>query len=226
MGSSLTRTVRDRLTVRHLLPMVAFLALFYGFTRSLETTAAIAFSMVLVESIDVLREAPGVDDRWVGVGIGTFVTVVSLAWLFFELTDPTETGWRQWFPALTALVGLWFLLDARRDFAEGRKRRPERDELNASETMRVMNHAHLVVEELRERPKTVPELADACDLTESRVREALKIASDDDMVYRVDDAERDDSERYALDESKVGGVAFVRFNVRRVLRRLARPLRY
>jgi hypothetical protein len=38
--------------------------------------------------------------------------------------------------------------------------------MSASEMMLVMNHAHLVVEELKQEPKTVAELADACDLTE------------------------------------------------------------
>ena len=89
--------------------------------------------------------------------------------------------------------------------------------------MLVMNHAHLVVEELKQEPKTVAELANACDLTESRVREALDVGTDDGMIYRVDSERDDGGERYALDESKVGSVAFVRSNGKRILRRLARP---
>jgi len=60
-------------------------------------------------------------------------------------------------------------------------------------------------------------------LTESRVREALDVGTDDGMVYRVDAGTGDDAERYALDESRVGGLAFVRSNGKRILRRLARP---
>jgi len=45
------------------------------------------------------------------------------------------------------------------------------------------------------------------------------------MVYRVDGGPSDDLERYALDESKVGGVAFVRSNGKRIAQRLARPFR-
>jgi len=95
--------------------------------------------------------------------------------------------------------------------------------MSASEMMLVMNHAHLVVVELKQEPKTVAELADACDLTESRVCEALKIGTDDGMIYRIDTGTSEDGKRYALDESKVGGLAFVRSNGKRILRRLARP---
>lgn len=35
-------------------------------------------------------------------------------------------------------------------------------------------------------PKTVTELADTCDLTDARVREALDAMTDDGTVYRVD----------------------------------------
>jgi predicted transcriptional regulator len=97
--------------------------------------------------------------------------------------------------------------------------------MSASEMMLVMNHARLVVKELKQGPKTVPELADACDLTESRVREALDVITDDGMIYPVDGSPSDDVERYALNESKVGGVAFVRSNGKRILRRLMRPFR-
>lgn len=162
MDSRLARTVRERVTVRHVLPMVVFLALVYGFTRSVETTVGITVGFALIETIQILRETPGIDDRWVGIGNGVFITVVSLAWLAYELTVAANTGGPAWFPGLTALIGVWFLFDARRDFAEGRQRHPD-DDMDASEMMLVMNHGHLVVEELKQGPKTVAELADACD---------------------------------------------------------------
>ena len=90
--------------------------------------------------------------------------------------------------------------------------------------MLILNHAHLVVDELQAGPKTVPELAEGCDLTESCIRDVLEVATEDGMIYRVSDTERSPA-RYALDESKVGGVAFVRSNGKRILRRLARPFR-
>jgi len=175
-----------------------------------------------VEATSILRETPTVDSRWVGVGLGAFITVASLAWLGWELTATTGTGGPVWFPALTALIGVWFLFDARADFADSTSS-DEPDDMSASEVMLVMNHAHLVVEELKQGPKTVTELADACNLTESRIREVLDFGTDDGMIYPVDTDTSDTTKRYALDESKVGGLAFVRSNGKRILRRLARP---
>ncbi|ACM58437.1 hypothetical protein Hlac_2878 [Halorubrum lacusprofundi ATCC 49239] len=222
MVSSLGRTAREQLTARDVLSLIAFLALVYGVTKDVETVLVIAFGFAFVEATSILRETPTVDSRWVGVGLGAFITVASLAWLGWELTATTGTGGPVWFPALTALIGVWFLFDARADFADSTSS-DEPDDMSASEVMLVMNHAHLVVEELKQGPKTVTELADACNLTESRIREVLDFGTDDGMIYPVDTDTSDTTKRYALDESKVGGLAFVRSNGKRILRRLARP---
>jgi len=58
------------------------------------------------------------------------------------------------------------------------------------------------------------------NLTESRIREVLDFGTDDGMIYPVDTDTSDTTKRYALDESKVGGLAFVRSNGKRILRRL------
>ena len=222
MVSSLGRTAREQLTARYVLSLIAFLALAYGVTKDVETVLAIAIGLAFVEAISILRETPTVDSRWVGVGSGAFITVASLAWLGWELTAAAGTGGPAWFPALTALIGVWFIFDARAGFANGTGS-DEPDDMSASEMMVVMNHAHLVVEELKQGPKTVAELADACDLTESRIREVLDFGIDDGMIYPVDANTSETAKRYALDESKVGGLAFVRSNGKRILRRLARP---
>lgn len=142
MIAEIVRTARKQLTVRYGLSLVAFLALIYGFTREVETVVAIALGLVLVETIQILRETPSVDDRWVGVGIGTFVAVTSLAWLGYELTVTATKGGPVWFPALMALIDVWFLFDARKDFREGRGSYPD-DDMTTSEMMLVMNHSHL-----------------------------------------------------------------------------------
>jgi len=222
MVSSVGRTASEQLTARYVLSLVAFLALAYGVTQDIETVLIIAFALAIVEMISILRETPTIDSRWVGVGLSVFITVASLAWLGWELTAAAEPGGPAWFPALTALIGVWFLLDARADFADGTES-DKPDDMSASEMMLVMNHAHLVVEELKQGPKTVAELADACDLTESRVREVLDFGTDDGMIYPVDTDTSATAKRYALDESKVGSLAFIRSNAKRILRRLARP---
>lgn len=217
------RTARRRLTLRSALGSAVVLVLVYGITREVNTVGAVALGLVVVETIQILGETPSIDDRWIGFGIGSFVTVLSLVWLGYELTVVSNTGGPTWFPALTALAGVWFLLDARSsDRTYGDE--PD-DDMGFTEIMTVMNHSSLVVEELKEGPKTVAELAEACDLTESRVREALEVGTDDGAIYRVDSDSKDGAERYALDESMMGPTAFVRLNGKRLLNRLARPFR-
>ena len=212
------RTARQRLTVRHVLFVGVFLGFVYALTREPGTTFGVAVGLVVVETVQILGDTPSIDDRWIGFGVGTFVTLGSLIWLGVELTT-TDTGGPAWFPALTALVGVWFLLDAR----GGTQSYGNEEEMGFTEVMTLMNHASLVVDELEEEPKTVEELAEACDLTESRVREAIEVGAEEGTIYRV--AGNDGAERYALDESKVGPLAFVRVNAKRLLGRLARPFR-
>lgn len=227
MRDELARTARDRVTVRHVLGFVAVLAVVYGVTRNESLLLGLATAFVVTEALAIVREAPSVDGRWAGVGVGVVVTVLSLVWFAYEYAVVPESTGPVWFPLLTAAIGVWFLLDARRDFFEGRRRdgTGPADDMTSGDVMVVMSHAHLVAQELQSGPKTVPELAEACDLTESRVREAIDRAGDDGPFYPVADESPDDPTRYAIDESKVGGVAFVRANVGRVARRLVRPFR-
>lgn len=226
MISALVRTARDRLTKRHVLGYVAAVAIVYGLSQNGSLVLGIATAFVVTEAMALVRETPGIDGRWAGVGIGVFVTGLSLVWFAYEYAVPASDG-PLWFPALTAGVGVWFLLDTRRDFVEGRRRDGTQpvDDMTSSEAMLVMNHAHLVSTELESGPKTVPELAAACDLTESRVREVIDVVGDDGTIYPLEESAGDDATRHALDESKVGAVAFVRSIVGPVARRLIRPLR-
>ncbi|WP_049906986.1 hypothetical protein [Halovivax asiaticus] len=226
MLDALVRTARERLTIRHVLGYVAAVAIVYGISQNGSLVLGIATAFVITEAMAVVREAPGIDGRWAGVGIGVFVTGLSLVWFAYEYAVPASDG-PLWFPALTAGVGVWFMLDARRDFIEGRRRDGAQpaDDMTSSEAMIVMNHAHLVSTELESGPKTIPELAAACDLTESRVREVIDVVGDNETIYPVDDQSADGATRYALDESKMGTVAFVRSIVGPAARRLVRPFR-
>lgn len=149
MVASIGHTTRDHLTGRYVLLLVVLLALIYGLTQDIEMVAAIALGLVFVETISILRDTSTVDSRWAGVGLGAFITVVSLAWFAWELTAAAEMGGPAWFPALTALIGVWSLFDARTDFADGADSYAS-DDMDASEMMLVLNHGHLVVEELKQ----------------------------------------------------------------------------
>ena len=212
------RTARGRLTVRHVLFLVAFLAVVYALTREPRTAIGVAAGLAVVEGVQILGDTSSVDDRWVGSGVGAFVTLGSLVWLGAELTVAGDSG-PAWFPALTALVGVWFVLDARSESPNY----GEDEETGFTEVMTLLNHASLVADELENGPKTVEELAEGCDLTESRVRAAIDVGTEEGTFHRVDGDDGED--RYAIDESKTGAVAFVRVNARRLFARLVQPFR-
>src|SRR6056297_954569 len=134
MLAALTRTARERMTLRHLLGYLAAIALVYGFTRDLSMILGIGTAFAISEAMALVRETPGIDGRWAGVGTGLFVTGLSLVWFAYEYAVPAADG-PLWFPLLTAGAGVWFLLDARRDFVEGRRRDGTQpaDEMTSSE---------------------------------------------------------------------------------------------
>lgn len=225
MKSHIVRIARERYTLRNVLSAVVFLTIMYGITRNEGIVIGLTVGLAVTEIANMIRETPSIDSRWATIGIGAFVTLASLAWFWYEVTVSTVEG-KLWLPGLMAVVGVWFLFDGYRESGGSHWDHDKpRDDMSVNEMMVAMNHAHLVVQELKSGPKTIKELAAACDLTESRVREALDVGSDDGTIYRVDAKSTDDTERYAVDESMLGSVAFIRINGKRVLRRLARPFR-
>lgn len=217
MFSALRRTARSQFTLRHLTGIavvVGFFALVLDLPRS--TLVAFAVALALSEAVTLLRNTPEIDQRYVKAGIGAFVTVGSLGLGYLVLTGASGAPW---LPALTLLAGVWFLVDAVSDVRRGR--RPgvgADDDLSSAEVMLLMSHGHLVATELEDGPRTVPELAEACDLTESRVEDALTHLERSDVVARRGD-------RYALRPENLGAVAFARTTVSSIYRRLVRPFR-
>ena len=201
----------------------------YAVTRNFALIAGLLTAAVVTEAIDILETQSGVDERWVKIGMGGVLLVASAVWLWGELQEPPSVG--RWLPVVAIAGSLWVLLDARADFVQGRRfegrrfRTPEPDdEPSAGEVMVLSQHARLVANALREGPKTVGELAADCDLTESRVREAIAIAGDDGAIYPLD-PEADDP-RYALDDGKMGASGVGRLaagGVTSLFRRLLRP---
>jgi hypothetical protein len=76
------------------------------------------------------------------------------------------------------------LFDTRVDFVQGRRfgDKAHFEGMDTGEAMLVMQHIQLVAKQLEDGPKTVPEIAAACDLTESRVRQAIELAGRDDTI--------------------------------------------
>ncbi|MEA1930297.1 MAG: hypothetical protein U9O06_01970 [Euryarchaeota archaeon] len=229
MPGSILPLVRQRVDAVSALKWAILLGLIYAVTRNLSLILGLLTALLVTETIDILEVHPAVDERWVKVGLGGVLLALSCLWLWGELQEPTAAR-RLWVPILALGGSLWVLLDARADFVQGRRFDGRRfhtepdDEPSASDVMVLSQHAQLIANSVREGPKTVGELAADCDLTESRVREAIEIAGEDGTIYPVDpDA---DDPRYALDEGKMGASGVGRLaagGVSSVLRRLARP---
>lgn len=223
---SIIDTLRQRLSVYSVVIWALTLGLVYSLTDNPGLVVGIALASVLSEPMALLRGHPRVDERWVKAGTGVALSVGGVVWLALETGDATIPTDRL-FPALAVFGGLWLVLDARVDFREGRRFEGVEnvDDLDAGEAMVVMQHARLIGNELEAGPRTVPELAEACDLTESRVREAIDIAGRDGTIYPVEpEAEQP---RYALDERRMGasGLGLLAAGgLRDLATRLARPV--
>ncbi|WP_280585047.1 hypothetical protein [Halorubrum sp. Boch-26] len=209
---SLTNSRLGTSPVRRAAYAVGLIALFgiaFGFTWS---QAIIVTGVVLVgESAELARPLPGLDERHFRLALG-LVAVAAGGVAYWAQGDTTVT-------AVGVGGGGWLMMDALYTIREGiRSGDDGMADADSSELFLSMQVGHLIAEELKDGPKTVPELADACDMTESRVREALDYHKQADTVYR-------DGGQWLLDESKIGIWAFVRDNTRRALARLFRPFR-
>lgn len=224
MPSALVTAVRNRLSLRTTLLWAVTLAAVVAITGDAAVVFGIAAAMIVSEALDVFVDVPGVDERWAKAAFGVAVTLASTVWLYTAGSGgPVDAA----LPALAVATGLWLVLDARADFVTGRRStEPEGvEEMDGGEAILIMQHIRLVAVALKSGPKTVSELATACDLTESRVREALDVASEDGTVYRVESEA--DEPRYALDEELLGASGVGQLlggGLRSFAGRLVRPL--
>ena len=191
---------------------VGLIALF-GIAFDFTWPQAIIVSAILFvgRSAELARPLPGLDERHFRLALG-FVAVAAGGVAYWAQGDTTVA-------AVGVGGGGWLLLDALYSLREGiRSSDDGMADADSSEVFLSMQVGHLVAEELKDGPKTVSELADACDMTESRVREALDYHEQADTAYR-------DGGQWHLDESNTGAWAFVRDNTRRALARIFRPFR-
>jgi len=237
MPSTAVARLTQRVSLRAILWYVLVAGGVILVTGNLALVAGLASAFFVIETRRFLIETPGVDDRWVTVGLAVVLLAVSLVWLAAELRQPAALR-TLWAPVAAIIGGLWLLLDARVDLVSDQSRGSSDpvDDLDSGVFLLRMLRVNRIADTLESGPKTVPEIAAASDLTESQVRAAIEFAGDDGPIVRVDDDATepesptdlaDGVPRYALDTRQLGvsGVGrMVAGGLVRVLRRLARPL--
>ena len=209
---SLTDSLPGTSPVRRAAYTVGLIALFgvmFDFTWS--QAIIVTVIMFVGESVELARPLPGLDKRHFRLALG-LVAVAAGSVAYWVQGDTTVA-------AVGFGGGGWLVLDAFYSLREGiRSNEDGMVDVDSSEVFLSMQVGHLVAEELKDGPKTVSELADGCDMTESRVREALDYHKQADTAYR-------DGDQWHLNESNVGAWAFVRDNTRLALVRFLRPFR-
>ena len=209
---SLTDSLLGTSPVRRAAYAVGLIALFgiaFGFTWSQAIVVTVV--MLVGESAELARPLPGLDERHFRLVLG-LVAVAAGGVAYWAQGDATVA-------AVGTGGGSWLMLDALYSIREGIWSGEDgMADADSSELFLSMQVGHLVAEELKDGPKTVPELADACDMTESRVRRALDYHEQADTAYR-------EGSQWHLNESNIGAWAFVRDNTRRALARFFRPFR-
>ena len=239
MPSSLTARVTQRVSPRTLLLYLLVAGGVVAFTGNVALVAGLATAFLIVETRQVLIDTPGIDNRWVTVGLAVVLLAVSLVWLVAEFRQPAALR-ALWAPVAAVIGGLWLLLDARVDFAydTADTETDQADDLDPDAFLLRMLRLNRIADTLEAGPKTVSEIAACCDLTERQVQAAIELSGDDGPIVRVDDSPvdsaadgtvttADDSPRYALNTRQLGATGVSRLAIgglRSLLRRLARPV--
>ena len=145
--------------------------------RSLAPVLILSAGMLTYSAIDEAYDLPS-GTNWLVYGLGLVAVGV-----FLTLSYTT------WIGGVVLLAGVWFVLDGTVTIRYGSARTPHEFVSGAeSEAMLRMRILHTVHRTLREsdQPHTPTELAEACDLTESRVRSALEYLERRGQVSRTD----------------------------------------
>lgn len=149
-----------------------------------------------------------------GVALGTLVVAAGSSLL---LDGGHWIGWG------VVVIGAWILLDGidewRRDDVSADATAGE-DDVSKGDVFRYGEYNRWLLEELRaaDRPLTAAEIQSRTGLTEDDFEHLLESHGESGPIERVGNG-------YALDESELGSVAFVRNLVRTIGGRLFRPFR-
>jgi DNA-binding transcriptional ArsR family regulator len=185
----------------------------------------IAFSLSIVIG-DAVIDAYDLPSGVKGIPFGLALVIVALFGVLTDakfLTDASTVAISLAFYTVFCLFGAWFVFDGIQQY-----RYRDHDEQSSSiedfitddtdEMMLRFQMSGTVARAVRDEPRTVSELAEDLDLTESRVERSLVALSEEDMVYRSDDT-------YHASVYMTDKLSPVKRFVRWVPRRLVRPFR-
>jgi hypothetical protein len=145
--------------------------------RSLEPVLILSAGMLTYSAMDEAYDLPSGTD-WLVYGLGLVAVGVFLM-----------LSYTAWIGGVALLAGFWFVFDGAVTIRYGSARTPHEFVSGAeSEAMLRMQILHTVHRTLREsdQPHTPAELAEACDLTESRIRSALEYLEQRGQVSRTE----------------------------------------
>ncbi|SDY14875.1 response regulator [Halobellus clavatus] len=145
--------------------------------RSLAPVLILSAGMLTYSAMDEAYDLPS-GTNWLVYGLGLVAVGVFLM-----------LSYTAWIGGVALLAGFWFVFDGAVTIRYGSARTPHEFVSGAeSEAMLRMQILHTVHRALREsdQPHTPGELAEACDLTESRVRSALEYLEQRGQVSRTE----------------------------------------
>ncbi|WP_276253778.1 hypothetical protein [Halomontanus rarus] len=223
MTGSRIASLRERIDTTDLGVLVVLLAALYVTTDgALESMTSVFGALLAVPLFKWVLEAADIDDTTAGLLLGSVVAALGVGAVIFEESIWIGTG--------ALAVGCWLVLDtvyeSRTGNGEptavetGTDEGEDADDITEAEMYTLMGHSQWVIEALQEasRPLSAAELRERTGLTDDELEDVLEITRDNGTVERVGNG-------YVVDESELGGVAFVRGIVRSVGSRLLRPLR-
>lgn len=178
-------------TLRTVVGTVVLFAALVAFTeatiRSFAPVLLPSASMLIYEIADDVYDLPD-GTSWTVYGLGL---VAAGAALVFSYTV--------WLGVTVFSIGGWFVLDGATTIRYGPARTPHEfvsgPEDEAMLRMQIMNKAHQNLRNTTE-PQTVEELAESCDLTESRVESALNYMEQRSQVSHTEEGYRAKPQRW------------------------------
>ncbi|MCU4740067.1 hypothetical protein [Natronoglomus mannanivorans] len=215
MTGSRIASLRDRLDTTDLVALVVLLAVVYATTDgTLESVSSMLVLLVLVPVFRWVLEFLEIGDTTAGLLLGSLVAALGAGAVVVDGS--------LWIGAGLFAVGCWLVLDTIYESKHGDQtaRTDPEDDITEAEMYTLMGHSQWVLEALQEasRPLSAKELRERTGLTEDELEATLEITQGNGTVDRVGNG-------YVVDESELGGVAFVRGIVRSIGARIFRPFR-